>query len=84
MYFFGRIIDRLKIVFPDDYKNYLYLFGIKLRFIYFMRKVTSGVIDDSELLGYYHKIRTPIYISLISWCLGLVAIATSFIKSILN
>lgn len=69
--FFGGIVERLKEVYPNEFKKYLHIFGLRLKFWYFVQNVRNGVITDHDLLRYYSKIRIPLMVAGITWIVGL-------------
>ena len=65
----GRIKDRLAELYPQDYKKYLFWFGLKLKFWYFRKKIVDGLIVDDSLLTNYNNIKPPLTAMYITWIL---------------
>ena len=79
--FFTKIIERLKIVYPKEYQKYLYLFGLKLNFWFFIKKVRVGEVIDDVLVSYYKKIITPLLIAFLSTILWFIGLIISVLKA---
>ena len=70
----GEVIYRITSIYPNDYKNYVWAFGQRLRVFFLRQQIKKGTIVDETLIGYYQKLNTIHLVIIFLLCLLIVSL----------